>query len=234
MNTSKNESSLDTNNSGKIDDTISKKQLLPVLSSPLKAEKKTSHIIATNRVSVPSESKFSTAGLDIQTLIKELPHPCIIAVSHGSKIDIIKNACPDESFHYLKAEQVIDHEKFSQRLTKEHFLSEEISFVMFYLAHHRDGYRVLQPTLNTHKYILDYLQTSSPTINKDKKILCSLGGLYYSLEQTQRRQEEFSDYPICILDADRRHISYNNFAQKGINISQTLFQREKVAYILGC
>lgn len=32
--------------------------------------------------------------------------------------------------------------------------------------------------------------------------------------EQENRKKDFSDYPICVLDADRRHITYNDFAQK--------------------
>ena len=165
-------------------------------------------------------------------MINELPHPCIIAVSHSSKIDIIKRACPQESFNYLKEEQILNQKKLSQRIGKFTWSEEEFLFIIFYLAHHRDGYRVLNPILNTHKYILDYFQDSKPQTETDKKILCSHGGLYYTMSQTEYRKKNFSDYPIVLLDADRRHTTYNDFAQKGMNLNNTLFQREKTRYTI--
>ena len=52
------------------------------------------------------------------------------------------------------------------------------------------------------------------------------------MSQKDNWDKNFSDYPICMLDADRRHTTYNDFSQKGINLNSTLFQREKVAYSL--
>ncbi len=205
---------------------------LPTLSSPLKSDFKTEHITSTNREKVPNHSKRSTKGLDLATIINELPHPCIIAVSHTSKIDIIKRACSHESFNYLKEEQILDHDKLNTRLHKKERASDELLFVIFYLAHHRDGYRVLNPILPTHKYILDYLQGSKPLLSTNKKILCSHGWLYYTMSNKEYRDNNFAQYPICLLDADRRHTTYNDFAQKWINLNSTLSQREKVHYMI--
>jgi hypothetical protein len=134
------------------------KTSLPMLSSPLSSEKKHLHDTIINREKVPQHSKRSTAENNLQEIIKELPHPCIIAVSHGSKIDIIKKFCPNEQFDYLKEEQILDQEKLSLFLNKASYTEEELLFVILYLSHHRDGYRILHPTITTHKYILEYLQ----------------------------------------------------------------------------
>jgi len=206
--------------------------VLPTLASPLAAEKKHNHLSALNRDKVPQHSKRSTKWADLQSIIAELPHPCIIAVSHGSKIDIIKKSCSNEQFDYLKEEQILDQEKLIQWLSKEKFTEQEFLFVIFYLSHHRDGYRVLHPTLTTHKYILDYLQIKKIELKKDKKILCSHGWLYYTLQNNPERKETYKDYPICILDADRRHTTYNDYAQRWISLTSILYQREKYEYEL--
>ena len=52
------------------------------------------------------------------------------------------------------------------------------------------------------------------------------------MSQKDNWDKNFIDYPICMLDADRWHTTYNDFSQKGINLNATLFQREKVAYTL--
>ena len=203
---------------------------LPILISPLAAEKKHNHLSAVNRDKVPQHSKRSTKWADLQSIMAELPHPCIIAVSHGSKIDIIKKSCNNEQFDYLKEEQILDQEKLTQWLSKESFTEQEFLFVIFYLSHHRDGYRVLHPTLTTHKYILDYLQIKKIELKKDKKILCSHGWLYYTIQNNPERKEIYKDYPICILDADRRHTTYNDYAQRWISLTSILYQREKFEY----
>ena len=203
---------------------------LPILTSPLISEKKYSHEDTIDRSKQDQHSKRSTRWVDLETLIKELPHPCIIAVSHGSKIDIIKRACNNEQFDYLKEEQILDQEKLSQWLQKDTYTEDEFLFVCFYLAHHRDGYRILTPTLSTHKYILDYLQIKKIELKKDKKILCSHGGLYYTIQNNPDRKDIYKDYPICILDSDRWHSTYNDYAQKWIWITSILYQREKYKY----
>jgi hypothetical protein len=203
---------------------------LPILTSPLTTEKKSSHNTIINREKTPHHSKRSTKWINLEKVISELPHPCIIAVSHGSKIDIIKRACKNEQFDYLKEEQILDQEKLSQWLEKDTYTEDEFLFVCFYLAHHRDGYRILQPTLTTHKYILDYLQIKKIELKKDKKILCSQWWLYYTIENNPERKEIYKDYPICILDADRRHTTYNDYAQRWMGLNTILYQREKYDY----
>lgn len=205
---------------------------LPILTSPLTEKKQKHSPSSVNRDKVPNHSKRSTKWVDVKTIIPELPHPCIIAVSHGSKIDIIKRACPDESFDYLKEEQIIDQDKLSLWLSKASYTEEERLFVLFYLSHHRDGYRILHPTLTTHKHILDYLQIKKIESKKDKKVLCSHGWLYYTIQNNPNRKIIYKDYPICILDADRRHTTYNDYAQKGIALTSILYQREKFEYEL--
>jgi hypothetical protein len=207
-------------------------QLLPILTSPLSSEKKHKYDTIINREKAPQHSKRSTAENNLQEIIKELPHPCIIAISHGSKIDIIKKSCQNEQFDYLKEEQSLDQEKLSLFLDKASYTEEELLFVILYLSHHRDGYRVLHPTLTTHKYILDYLQVKKIELKKDKKILCSHGWLYYTIYNNPEWKEIYKDYPICILDADRRHTTYNDYAQRGIWLQSILYQREKYEYEL--
>ena len=205
---------------------------LPVLSSPLKGEQKTTHETTINREKVPQHSKWLTKDISLQTMIKELPQPSIIAVSHGSKIDIIKRACPNTSFQYLKEEQIIDQTKLESRLQKQNWSEEEVLFIIFYLAHHRDGYRILNPIIPTHKYILEYLQDNKATIDPTKHILCSHGWLYYTMSQQENWDNNFKDYPIILFDADFWHTTYNDFSQKGTNLNSTIFQREKTQYIL--
>lgn len=204
---------------------------LPILSSPLKAEQKSVHETIVNREKTPQHSKWLTKDISLQTMINELPQPSIIAVSHGSKIDIIKRACPHISFQYLKEEQIIDKAKLESRLQKTIWSAEEVLFIVFYLAHHRDGYRVLNPIISTHKYILEYLQDNKTTLDPTKHILCSHGWLYYTMSQ-QENWNNFKDYPIVLLDADFWHTTYNDFSQKGTNLNSTIFQREKTQYIL--
>lgn len=205
-------------------------QLLPILTSPLITEKKSKKQTIINREKTPQHSKRSTKNNTLQETISELPHPCIIAVSHGSKIDIIKKHCPDEQFDYLKEEQIIDQKKLSLFLNKAKYTQEEFLFVVFYLSHHRDGYRIINPTITTHKYILDYLQIKKTELKKDKKILCSHGWLYYTMQNNPERSELYKDYPICILDADRWHTTYNDYAQRWMWLTTILYQREKYEY----
>ena len=194
---------------------ITKEATLPVLSSPLSSEKKQSpYSTIINREKAPNHSKRSTKDIALHHLIKELPQHSIIAVSHGSKIDIIKRYCPDESFDYLKEEQIIDQDKLSLWLDKASYTEDERLFVLFYLSHHRDGYRVLQPTLTPHRHILEYLQKKTTKLNHDKKILCTHGGLYYTIHNNLDRKEIYKDYTICLFDADRRHTTYNDYAQR--------------------
>lgn len=203
---------------------------LPTLTSPLVNEKKLIHETSIKRSEQAQHSKWSSKWVDLENFISELPYPCIIAVSHGSKIDIIKRACKKEQFDYLKEEQILDQDKLSLWCKKESYTNEEFLFILFYLAHHRDGYRVIQATLTTHKYILDYLQVKKLEIKKDKKILCTHWWLYYTIQNNPDRQETYKDYPICLLDADWRHTTYNDYAQRWIPLSSLLYQREKFNY----
>lgn len=203
---------------------------LPTLSSPLKPISSQKQSPSTDRSTAPQHSKYSTKNLTLKQIIPQLPDTCIIALSHASKIDIVKKACPNETFSFFKQEQIIDQNKLKQWLNRGTYSYEELLFVISYLSHHRDWYRVIQAILPQHKYILDYLQSTQTTIPQGK-ILCSHGGLYHMMEQ-ENRKKDFSDYPICVLDADRRHITYNDFAQKWISLNQTLFLREKTLYQL--
>ena len=205
---------------------------LPTLSSPLKTEKKSTHETTVNREKTPQHSKWLSKDIPLQTMIHELPQPSIIAVSHASKIDIIKRACPNISFQYLKEEQIIDQIKLESRLQKDIRSEQEVLFIIFYLAHHRDGYRVLNPILPLHKYILEYLQDKRSTLDPTKHILCSHWWLYYTMSQQENWEKNFNNYPIALFDADFRHTTYNDFSQKGMNLTSTIFQREKTQYIL--
>ena len=205
---------------------------LPTLSSPLKTEKKSTHETTVNREKTPQHSKWLSKDIPLQTMIHELPQPSIIAVSHASKIDIIKRACPNISFQYLKEEQIIDQIKLESRLQKDIRSEQEVLFIIFYLAHHRDGYRVLNPILPLHKYILEYLQDKKSTLDPTKHILCSHWWLYYTMSQQENWEKNFKHYPIALFDADFWHTTYNDFAQKGMNLTSTIAQREKTQYIL--
>ena len=205
---------------------------LPTLSSPLKTDKKSTHETTVNRGKTPQHSKWLSKDIPLQTMIHELPQPSIIAVSHASKIDIIKRACPNISFQYLKEEQIIDQIKLESRLQKDIRSEQEVLFIIFYLAHHRDGYRVLNPILPLHKYILEYLQDKKSTLDPTKHILCSHWWLYYTMSQQENWEKNFNNYPIALFDADFRHTTYNDFSQKGMNLTSTIFQREKTQYIL--
>ena len=212
-------------------DSIKEKNSLPVLVSPIGTEKKIEYKTSINRDKQEQHSKRSTRWLDLQQLISELPHPCIIAVSHGSKIDIIKKACKENSFDYLKEEQIFDQEKLSLWLKKTEYTEEEFLFIVFYLSHYRDGYRIMQWNNTIHKHIIDYLQAKSSEVKNNKKILCTHGGLYNLIHTNEHRQQSYKDYPICLLDADRRHTTYNDYGQRGIALSSLLYQREKFEYI---
>lgn len=205
---------------------------LPTLSSPLKTEKKSTHETTVNREKTTQHSKWLSKDIPLQTMIHELPQPSIIAVSHASKIDIIKRACPNISFQYLKEEQIIDQIKLESRLQKDIRSEQEVLFIIFYLAHHRDGYRVLNPILPLHKYILEYLQDKKSTLDPTKHILCSHWWLYYTMSQQENWEKNFKHYPIALFDADFWHTTYNDFAQKGMNLTSTIAQREKTQYIL--
>lgn len=204
---------------------------LPTLTAPVKQVAKSSYTQATNREKIPQHSKFSTQWVQLQDIINELPKDAIIAVSHSSKIDIIKHACPNKQFDYLKEEQILDQENIKKWLHKSSFSDDEILFVLFYLSHHHQGYRILKPTLTTHHYILNYLHKKTIHTDSKHQILCSQGWLYYTLLESGRR-DEYSSRPICLLDADWRHITYNNYAQKWINLDFSFSQWEKILYAL--
>lgn len=203
---------------------------LPTLSSSIIEKKNKKNDTIINREKVPQHSKRSTSECSLEEVVSELPHPCIIAVSHWSKIDIIKKKCPNEQFNYLKEEQIFDQEKLSSFLEKDSYTEEEFLFIIFYLSHHRDWYRIITPTLTIHKYILDYLQIKKVKIKNDKKILCSHGWLYYTIQNNPERKNIYKNFTICIFDADRRHTTYNDYAQRGFSIQNILYQREKYEY----
>ena len=117
--------------------TTNNKRTLPILTSPLKPEQNSEYKSIVNRDNAPQHSKRSSKGVALQSIIKELPRPSIIAVSHASKIDTIKRSCPQETFQYLKEEQIIDHEKLHSRLQKSIRSEEEVLFVILYIAHYK-------------------------------------------------------------------------------------------------
>lgn len=67
-------------------------------------------------------------GLNIRELIDQLPQPSLIAVSHPSKIDIIKNACPEYHFDYLKDDQIIDFTLYNKWIKKDNLSMHERLF----------------------------------------------------------------------------------------------------------
>lgn len=52
------------------------------------------------------------------------------------------------------------------------------------------------------------------------------------MSQQENWEKNFNNYPIALFDADFRHTTYNDFSQKGMNLTSTIFQREKTQYIL--
>lgn len=74
-------------------------------------------------------------GLSIRELIDQLPEPSLIAVSHPSKIEIIKNACPDYHFDYLKDDQVINFSLYQKRIQKDSLSMNERLFCILYSSH---------------------------------------------------------------------------------------------------
>ncbi len=174
--------------------------------------------------------KISMKWLHIQELINELPMPSIIAVSHPSKIDIIKNACPWYRFNYLKEDQIIDFALYEQRTQKKSLSMSEWLFCILYVSHALLWYSIIQAVITEHKHILSYITKKESNKNYENHILCTHGWWYAYRDQHSDRSEQLSKYTICMRDIDRRYITYNDYSSKYFNPQALLFHREELLY----
>lgn len=193
-------------------------------------EKKNTHQSLEKEFLQWESNKISMKNLNIKELIDTLPKPSLIAVSHPSKIDIIKNAYPDYHFNYLKDDQLIDFTIFNKRIQKDYLSMDEWLFVVLYASHALLWYSVLQTHLPIHKHILSYISDKNITKNYMNHILCTHGGWYSYREQNPDRSNKLDQYTICMLDIDRRYITYNDYASKHINLQSLLFPRDEFLY----
>ncbi len=203
---------------------------IPRIERPTSKDRKNHSENKINKLFEWQWKKISMKWMNIKELIDKLPQPSIIAVSHPSKIDIIKNACPWYNFDYLKENQVIDFTLYEKRIQKKNLSMSEWLFCLLYLSHTSLWYSVIQATLTEHKHILSYITVREKERTYNNHILCTHGWWYAYRDQHNDRSEELGDYTICMRDIDRWYITYNDYSSRYFNPQSLLFGRDELLY----
>ncbi len=153
----------------------------------------------------------------------------ILAFSNLQKLEIAKNLLNDmgiKNLGFLKDEQIIDYDKFTNFFQKEYFSDGEVKFILKYYSHVDQGYGMLD--LNTKSdYQIYYSIKNKKIQTKYPIVLATHQGLFYSM---QEGENVYKDHEIFFLDAERWFKSYNFFLSRPLDVYYVLNFIETLIY----
>ncbi len=157
----------------------------------------------------------------------------ILAFQNIQKLDIAKMVLNDigiKNIWFIKEDQSINEEMFTNFLNKGRFTEDECLFVCKYLSHLDKGYGTLDLNNSSDRKIYYTIKDT-----KDKTrypvILATHSGVYSMMKE----ENHFPDYDIFFFDTERRYKTYNFFLSRPsdlyytLNLIESLIYREQVA-----
>ena len=179
---------------------------LPLLSKPVKT-KNTSQTPSIYQLKQATHYDINNASLE-DIVLSCITSPCVIAVSHRSKIDHIKNILDTHGIFtvwYTKPDQIIQADRLQSIINQPELTDYELDFIIKYCSLHQYGYSLIPAQSQYDQMILHYL-AGIPKASTQPIILCTHQWLYHIIES-----EEYLDYHLYMLDHDRRYTTYNQY-----------------------
>lgn len=157
----------------------------------------------------------------------------VLSFSHWTKLDIAKNALHSiwyQQISYLKQEQYIDQNYFTQWLNKPECSQDDFLFCCKYLSQLEKGMWVIDIRTSSDRKIFQAIKKYMP-FNPSSVVLCSHGGLYALLEwNLDIDKERLKDYTIVYCDPEWRYTSYNNYSNNSFDFYELLELLESYEY----
>lgn len=205
---------------------------IPKLSKILPSHTQTQTTESTLDINtLENQKRYYTGNINLKTFLERIvPNKNILlAFSNLQKLDITKNLLNDmglKNIGFLKDEQLIDYEKFEKFFNKPSFSNEEVKFIIKYYSHLDQGLGLLDLNCKTDYQIYHTLKnTKSKT--RYPIVLATHQGLF---SHFQEGENEYQDYDIFFLDAERRYKSYNFFLARPVDMYYTLTLLENLIY----
>jgi hypothetical protein len=104
-----------------------------------------------------------------------------------------------------------------------------------YCVHHASNLSVIQIHDKDVRIVSNYLRLHSsqiPTKPTSGIVFCSHGGLYHTIQSSVGNKNILSDRPITLWDSERRHITYNDYANKSHDVYGPLASIDAILYTL--
>jgi len=178
-----------------------------------------------------NQKKYYVWNRDIRSVIQALVanKNVILTFSNIQKLDIAKSILNDmgiKNLGFIKEEQTINYEKFSEFLNKWTFDEEEILFVLKYVSHLFQGYGILDLN-NVNDYRIYHFIKDVRNKIKYPIVLATHHGLFSVITNDDK---VYQDYDICFFDVEWRYKSYNFFLSSPCDFYYTLNFVETLIY----
>lgn len=157
----------------------------------------------------------------------------VLSFSHGTKLDITKNVLHTlgyQQISYLKQEQYIDQNHFTQWLNKPECTQDDFLFCCKYLSQLEKGMWVIDIRTSADRKIFQAIKKYMP-FNPGSIVLCSHWWLYALLDWSlDIDKERLKDYTIIYCDPEWWYTSYNNYSNNSFDFYELLELLESYEY----
>ena len=173
--------------------------------------------------------------MGIKELLKEIASQknVILVFQNIQKLDIAKMILAEigvKNIWFIKEDQTINEEMFTDFLNKGQFTETEFLFICKYLSHLDKGYGTLDLNNWGDRKIYYAIKDTRVKV-KYPLILATHSGIYSMMKE----ENHFPDYDIYFFDTERRYKTYNFFLSRPadlyytLNLIESLLYREQVA-----
>lgn len=189
----------------------------------------------SNLADLENHSRYYVGDMDIKELLKEIASQknVILVFQNIQKLDIAKIILNDmgvKNIGFIKEDQTINEEMFTDFLNKGQFTENEFLFICKYLSHLDKGYGTLDLN-NWGDWKIYYAIKDTRAKTKYPLILATHSWIYSMMKE----ENHFPDYDIFFFDTERRYKTYNFFLSRPadlyytLNLIESLIYREQVA-----
>lgn len=189
----------------------------------------------SNLTDLENHKRYYVGDMDIKELLKEIASQknVILVFQNIQKLDIAKMILNDmgvKNIGFIKEDQTINEEMFTDFLNKGQFTENEFLFVCKYLSHLDKWYGTLDLN-NSNDWKIYYAIKDTRAKTKFPLILATHSWIYSMIKE----ENHFPDYDIFFFDTERWYKTYNFFLSRPadlyytLNLIESLIYREQVA-----
>ena len=184
----------------------------------------------SNLADLENHTRYYVWDMDIKELLKEIASQknVILVFQNIQKLDIAKMILNDmwvKNIGFIKEDQTINEEMFTDFLNKGQFTENEFLFVCKYLSHLDKWYGTLDLN-NWGDWKIYYAIKDTRAKTKFPLILATHSGIYSMMKE----ENHFPDYDIFFFDTERRYKTYNFFLSRPADLYYTLNLIESLIY----